>query len=168
MAAGEYVSVSAPRDLENALRRREQSLVARFPDVALTELSVALQIRGIEPATAREVARQLAASQAVDAGVRVKYGLSDEAQARPLQAALASAAAFSVGAVVPIAGVLGAGVGGAVISALIALGATGALAADAGGAPRGRAAMRVLAGGSLAMAVSALSRPPRRHGVLIC
>jgi VIT1/CCC1 family predicted Fe2+/Mn2+ transporter len=156
MAAGEFVSVSAQRDLENALRRREQSLVARYPDVALTELSIALQIRGIEPATAREVARQLAAAQAVDAGVSVKYGLTAQAQARPLQAALASAAAFAAGAVVPSAGVLGAGVEAAVIAALIALGATGALAADAGGAPRGRAAMRVLAGGSLAMAISAL------------
>jgi VIT1/CCC1 family predicted Fe2+/Mn2+ transporter len=155
MAAGEYVSVSAQRDLEEALRRREKSLAAEFPDVAFGELSIALQLRGIEPATAREVARQLVASQPVDTGVRVKYGVTEQGRARPLQAALASAAAFAMGAFVPIVGVLAFGVEGAMVSALVALGIAGAVAADAGGAPRARAAMRVLAGGSLAMLVSA-------------
>jgi VIT1/CCC1 family predicted Fe2+/Mn2+ transporter len=155
MAAGEYVSVSAQRDHEEALRTKEESLVARFPDVALTELSVALQMRGIEPRTARDVAKQLAASQPVDAGVRVKYGITEQERARPLEAAFASAAAFAAGALIPLVAVLAAGVQAAVVSALLALGATGALAADAGGAPRGRAALRVLAGGALAMAISA-------------
>jgi VIT1/CCC1 family predicted Fe2+/Mn2+ transporter len=154
MAAGEYVSVSAQRDLEDALRRKEESLVSRFPNVALGELSGALQDRGIEPATARDVARQLEAGSAVDAGVRVKYGLTEQARARPLQAALASAAAFATGALVPLVGVLAAGVEAAVVAALVALATAGALAADAGGAPRGRAAIRVLTGGTLAMAVS--------------
>jgi vacuolar iron transporter family protein len=155
MAAGEYVSVSAQRDFEEAIRRREESLVTQYPEVALVELSIALQVRGIENATAREVARQLARSGPVDAGVRVKYGLSEQDRARPLQAALASAAAFAAGGLVPLIGLFAAGVEVAVASALVALGATGALAADAGGAPRGRAALRVLAGGSVAMAISA-------------
>jgi vacuolar iron transporter family protein len=154
MAAGEYVSVSAQRDLEDALRRKEEGLVSRYPNVALGELSTALQGRGIEPATARDVARQLEAGSAVDSGVRVKYGLTEQARARPLQAALASAAAFAAGALVPLAGVLAAGVEAAVVAALVALATAGALAADAGGAPRGRAAIRVLTGGTLAMAVS--------------
>src|SRR5262245_17363559 len=68
MAAGEYVSVSAQRDLEEALRRKEERLVSRFPNVALGELSVTLQGRGLEPATARDVAQQLEAGGAVDAG----------------------------------------------------------------------------------------------------
>jgi VIT1/CCC1 family predicted Fe2+/Mn2+ transporter len=155
MAAGEYVSVSAQRDFEEAIRRREESLVTQYPEVAQVELSIALQVRGIENATAREVARQLARSGPVDAGVRVKYGLSDEDRARPLQAALASAAAFAIGALVPLIGLFAAGVEVGVGFALLALGVTGALAADAGGAPRGRAALRVLAGGSIAMAISA-------------
>jgi vacuolar iron transporter family protein len=155
MAAGEYVSVSAQRDLEEALREKEQSLVEETPDVALRELSVALQVRGIAQATAREVARQLVATQPVDAGVRIKYGITEQVRARPVQAALASATAFAAGAVVPITAVLLAGVQATVASALVALSVTGALAADAGGAPRGRAALRVVIGGTLAMGISA-------------
>jgi VIT1/CCC1 family predicted Fe2+/Mn2+ transporter len=117
MAAGEYVSVSAQRDFERALRRKEERLVAQYPNVALSELSIALQIRGIEPTTARTVAVQLAATQLADAGVRVKYGISEQARARPLQAALASAAAFTAGGVVPIGGAVIAGAAAAAIAA---------------------------------------------------
>ena len=154
MAAGEYVSVSAQRDYENALRRKEARLVSRFPNVALRELSIALQLRGIEERTALAVADQLAAARPVDAGVQIKYGVTNQSRARPLLAALASAAAFTGGAVVPLGGAIAGGVAAAAIAALVALGATGTLAANAGGASRLRGALRVLVGGTLAMAIS--------------
>src|SRR5258706_2031266 len=95
MAVGEYVSVSSQRDLERALRQREESLFATHPNVALGELAVALQMRGIDPGLARTVATQIMAVDPVDANVRVKYGISETTAARPLQAALTSAASFA-------------------------------------------------------------------------
>jgi len=160
MAAGEYVSVSSQRDLEEALRRKEEHLVSNHPHVALTELAIMLQLRGLEPATARAVAEQLLGSEPVDANIRVKYGISEETRARPLQAALTSATSFAAGGSVPLLGII-AGTAWfrlplAISLSLIALGATGALAAGAGGAPRIRGAVRVFVGGSIAMAISAL------------
>ncbi|MDX2169607.1 MAG: VIT1/CCC1 transporter family protein [Deltaproteobacteria bacterium] len=160
MAAGEYVSVSSQRDLEEALRRHEARLTDGFPEVALTEVAIALQLRGIAPGMARAVAQQLGAESPVEAGLNVKYGLSGATRARPLQAALASAAAFAGGALVPLLGIL---VGdlqqrmaAAVGLALLALALSGALAARLGGAPVWRGALRVVLGGGLAMALSAL------------
>jgi len=158
MAAGEYVSVSSQRDLEDALRQREERLAAAFPEVALTELAVWLQLRGVEPGLARHVVQQL--SEPVEASVRAKYGLSETTKARPLQAAVASAASFSVGGAVPLLGLLAPAADYhmplAVGFALVALAGSGALAADAGGAPRAHAALRVVIGGGIAMAISAL------------
>ena len=96
------------------------------------------------------------AKDALGAHARDELGISEIDVARPLQAALASAAAFAVGGLIPLAAVLAAGVQAVVIAVLVALGGTGALAAGAGGAPRARAAVRVLVGGSLAMAISAV------------
>ena len=160
MAAGEYVSVSSQRDLEEAMLKRERSKVAVYPEVALTELAIVLQLRGIDPGLARRVAEQLSVSDPVAANARDILGITEETRARPLQAALASAASFALGAVVPLIGMVV--VGGqlripvAVTLALVALAISGAVAAEAGGAPRGRAALRVVAGGGLAMALSAL------------
>ena len=160
MAAGEYVSVSSQRDLEGALRRKEERLAASYPDVAQTELAITLQLHGLNPVTARQVAQQLAAAEPVDANVRVKYGITEHSRARPLQAALASAASFATGSVVPLLGVLvgtaAARVPLAVGLSFVALGITGAVAAGVGGAPRGRATLRLLVGGGIAMAVSAI------------
>jgi VIT1/CCC1 family predicted Fe2+/Mn2+ transporter len=160
MAAGEYVSVSSQRDLEEAMLGRERSKIAVYPEVALTELAIVLQLRGIDPGLARRVAEQLSVADPVGANARDILGITEETRARPLQAALASAASFALGSLVPLGGMI---VGAAwlriplaVILALVALAASGAVAAEAGGAPRGRAALRVVAGGGLAMALSAL------------
>jgi VIT1/CCC1 family predicted Fe2+/Mn2+ transporter len=158
MAAGEYVSVSSQRDLEEALRRREASLAREYPNVALTELAIALQLRGIDPGLARKVAHQISAVEPIGASVRVKYGVSESTAARPLQAAFASAASFTVGATVPLCGMVAAPPHRVVLAVALALGGLavcGALAAGAGGAPRIRAALRVVVGGGLAMAASA-------------
>jgi len=159
MAAGEYVSVSSQRDLELALRRREESLATSLPNVALTELAIELQLRGIDPGLARRVAQQITDAEPVTAAVRVKYGISEATEARPLQAALASAASFAVGACGPLLGLLAGTalqrIAATVALALLALVICGTLAADAGGAPRLRGALRVVVGGGIAMAVSA-------------
>jgi VIT1/CCC1 family predicted Fe2+/Mn2+ transporter len=158
MAVGEYVSVSSQRDLERALREREKSLFATHPNVALGELAIALQMRGIDPGLARTVATQIMAVDPVDANVRVKYGISEMTEARPLQAALASAASFATGSLVPMLGLcadstthrmaLAAGL------AFLALAGCGMLAAGLGGASRVRGALRVVVGGAIAMAVA--------------
>jgi len=158
MAVGEYVSVSSQRDLERALRQREESLVATHPNVALAELAIALQMRGIDPGLARTVATQIAAVDPIDANVRVKYGISEMTAARPLQAAFASAASFATGSLVPILGLVGHTTvdrmllaGGLALSALAGC---GMLAAGLGGASRVRGALRVVVGGAIAMAVA--------------
>jgi VIT1/CCC1 family predicted Fe2+/Mn2+ transporter len=159
MAVGEYVSVSSQRDLELALRRHEESLAAAYPNVALTELAIALQLRGIDPGLARRVADQIMRAEPIDANLRVKYGISATTAARPMQAALASAAAFATGSCAPLLGLLapaGERVALAVAFAILALAVCGALAASVGGASRLRGSLRVLLGGVLAMALSAL------------
>jgi VIT1/CCC1 family predicted Fe2+/Mn2+ transporter len=159
MAAGEYVSVSSQRDLEEALRQREAALLRQYPDVALTELAIALQLRGIDPGLARKVAHQISQMEPVGASVRVKYGVSESTAARPLQAALASAASFAVGATVPLCGMLVTPPHRVLLAVVLALGGLavcGALAAGAGGAPRVRASLRVVIGGGLAMIASAV------------
>src|SRR6185295_16626034 len=124
MAVGEYVSVSTQRDTERALRRREAALVADYPNVALAELAITLQMRGIDPGLAHTVARQIAEAEPVEANIRVKYGITEETSARPLQAALASAASFAAGAAIPLLGLAaptpGARVGLAAVLALTA------------------------------------------------
>jgi VIT1/CCC1 family predicted Fe2+/Mn2+ transporter len=160
MAVGEYVSVSSQRDLELALRRREEDLAQAYPNVALAELAVALQMRGVDPGLARRVAHQITEAEPIDANLRVKYGITESTSARPLQAALASAAAFSVGASVPLTGLLAPVPEQRLLLcvglAFAALAVCGALAAGVGGASRWRGALRVLIGGGLAMALSAL------------
>jgi VIT1/CCC1 family predicted Fe2+/Mn2+ transporter len=159
MAVGEYVSVSSQRDIEQTLRRREEGLVASYPNVALAELAIALQLRGIDPGLAHKVAGQIAAAEPVDANVQVKYGISERTEARPAQAALASAASFAAGAIVPLLGLtaptLALRVTFTVVLALMALAACGAAAAGLGGAARTRGALRVIVGGLAAMAISA-------------
>jgi VIT1/CCC1 family predicted Fe2+/Mn2+ transporter len=160
MAAGEYISVSSQRDLEQALRRREQELEASHPNVALTELAVVLQLHGIDPGLARRVAQQITAAEPIDASVRVKYGITEALAARPLQAALASATSFAVGSAVPLLGMLAPTlpqrIAWGVALALASLVFCGALAGGASGSSRTRSALRVVLGGGIAMAVSFL------------
>jgi vacuolar iron transporter family protein len=160
MAAGEFVSVSSQRDTELADIRREERELTTTPDLELDELTQIYVKRGIEPALARKVAVQLTASDPLDAHLRDELGMTGAVPARPWQAASVSATSFSVGAAVPLLTLVfvsgDARIPAIAGVALIVLAATGALGGRLGGAPMLRAATRVLAGGGLAMALTAL------------
>lgn len=158
MAAGEYVSVSSQEDVEQADIRREKLELRRNPEGELDELTAIYETRGLPPPLAREVAEQLTEADALGAHLRDEIGLTDLSPPRPLQAAVVSALTFAAGASVPLAvGALAPleslqiWVGGAT---LLALGTLGALGAQAGGAPRRRAILRVMVWGVLAMAAT--------------
>lgn len=160
MAAGEYVSVSSQSDTETADLARERAELATQPAHELDELTGIYQSRGLSPELAREVAVQLTARDALAVHAREELGITDATAARPLQAALASAAAFAVGAALPVVVATvapTAWLGQLVIgSALLLLVVLGALAARVGGAPVVRGAFRVALWGALAMGASAL------------
>ena len=160
MAAGEYVSVSSQRDAENADIAREKGELAANPVGELRELAQIYEKRGLEPELARRVAEELSAHNRLDAHLRDELGLFEAHRARPMQAALISAASFASLALVPIGALQLAPAQARILSvamaALASLGLLGALGGEIAGAPRWRAALRVLIGGGLAMAVSAL------------
>jgi VIT1/CCC1 family predicted Fe2+/Mn2+ transporter len=159
MAAGEYVSVSSQADTERADIKRERGELATQPQAEEDELTGIYARRGLEPELARTVARQLMAKDALGAHARDELGLTEELAARPLQAALASAATFAVGAGVPVLTILLAPASrlSLVVSivSLICLAALGAIAARAGGAPAVTGTARVAFWGALAMAITA-------------
>lgn len=159
MAAGEYVSVSSQADSEAADLNRERAELADQPERELAEMAAIYVGRGVEPALAREVAAQMMAKDALGTHLRDELGLSEVTAARPVQAALTSAATFSVGAALPLAMVLVSPpelLSWTVSSAsLVFLAVLGALAAWTGGAPIGRATVRVTFWGALAMALTA-------------
>lgn len=103
MAAGEYVSVHSQADTENADLARERSELATDPAAEHRELTAIYVTRGLEPGLAQQVAEQLMAHDALGAHARDELGISETLSARPVQAALASAASFAVGAVLPLA-----------------------------------------------------------------
>lgn len=160
MAAGEYVSVQSQADTENADLARERRELATEPERELAELTSIYVGRGLDEALARQVAEQLMAGDALEAHARDELGITETLRARPVQAALASAASFAVGAIVPIAAVLLAPAASvATVTSAAALGTLfllGAAAAKAGGADVVRAALRVCTWGALAMALSAV------------
>jgi VIT1/CCC1 family predicted Fe2+/Mn2+ transporter len=160
MAAGEYVSVQSQADVETADLAKERRELAEQPESELKELAHIWERRGLDAALAREVALQLTAHDALGSHARDELGITETLRARPLQAALASGAAFSVGSVLPIVAVLlspAARVQPVTIAVtLVALSASGALAAWAGGAPAMRGAIRVVAWGAAAMVAAAL------------
>jgi VIT1/CCC1 family predicted Fe2+/Mn2+ transporter len=160
MAAGEYVSVSSQADTERADIAREKGELATQPESERAELAGIYVGRGLTPELADQVAVQLMAHDALGAHARDELGLSELTRARPLQAALASAAAFASGALPPVVlawllplSWLTAGVGAA---SLVLLACLGALAARLGGAPVGRGVARVTFWGAVAMATTAL------------
>lgn len=159
MAAGEYVSVSSQADTEQADLTRERTELATMPEAELNELTGIYVQRGLEPALARQVAEQLTAKDALTAHARDELGISEITTARPVQAALASAATFAVGAALPLLVVLLAPEAALVytvsITSLIFLALLGVLAARAGGAPMLKAALRVTFWGALAMGLTA-------------
>jgi vacuolar iron transporter family protein len=160
MAAGEYVSVSSQADTEQADLARERHELATMPAAEEDELADIYEQRGLDADLARAVARQLMAKDALAAHARDELGLTEELAARPLQAALASAATFAIGAGVPVltiliapAGALALTVSAVSLACLIAL---GAVAAYTGGASIPAGAGRVLFWGTAALAITAL------------
>ncbi|MFN8979024.1 MAG: VIT family protein [Gemmatimonadaceae bacterium] len=159
MAAGEYVSVSSQADTEQADLARERAELRDAPEHELEELRGIYVQRGLDPELALRVAEQLTARDALGAHARDELGISEVHSARPVQAALASAGTFAVGAAVPlaIAALVPAERIIVIVSAvsLVSLAGLGALAAGAGGAGRLRGAWRVTFWGALALALTA-------------
>lgn len=160
MAAGEYVSVSSQSDLENADLARERKELAETPEFELQELTDIYVERGVEPNLAREVARQMMEKDALGVHAREELGISDLTTARPLEAALASAAAFSAGAAFPLVTVLflpaDIFVPAASALCIALLGLLGVVAARVGGAPALKPALRIMFWGAAAMGFTAL------------
>ncbi len=159
MAAGEYVSVSSQSDTENADLARERLELATSPALETDELAQIYVERGLSPGLARQVAEELMKGDALAAHARDELGISEIVSARPVQAALTSAATFAVGAAFPIivaviapADLLAPAVSAASVAFLALLGAVGA---RAGGAGMVKAAVRVAFWGALAMAATA-------------
>ncbi len=159
MAAGEYVSVSSQSDTENADLARERLELQTQPEFEREELAQIYVNRGVEPDLARRVADQLMAKDALGAHAHDELGISEMTTARPIQAALTSAATFAVGAAMPLAMVLIAPAPQLVltvsIASLLFLALLGAVGAKAGGANVVRATLRVTFWGAFAMALTA-------------
>lgn len=159
MAAGEYVSVSSQADTEGADLAKEREELASAGEHEHAELAAIYVARGLEPGLAKEVARQLMVKDALGAHARDELGISEILSARPIQAALASGATFSVGAALPILVVLFVPVSALVwtvsASSLFFLALLGSLSAKVGGASIWKGAARVTFWGALAMALTA-------------
>lgn len=158
MAVGEYVSVSTQRDLETAELAHECAELAADPAYELDELTGLLEARGIDAVLAAEVAVELTAKDALAAHARVELGIDPAGLTNPWEAAFASMVAFTAGGMIPLTAMLLAPqaieiwVAGAAVVAALAL--SGALSARLGGAAMGRAIMRTVGGGLLAMVVT--------------
>lgn len=157
MAVGEYVSVASQRDIEDADLRMERRALSEHPGAELVELTEIWRSRGLDRDLAAEVAVQLTRADALAAHARDELGLTEVSAARPLQAALASTLAFSLGALLPLlAYVLAPSARSiaVVVGAIASLGLLGAVSAALGGARRLRATVRVVLGGAGAMALT--------------
>lgn len=159
MATGEYVSVSSQADTEQADLAREQAELHTQPEAEHAELAAIYVERGLDPRLADEVARQLTAHDALGTHARDELGISEIVSANPVQAALASAATFTVGAALPLLVILVAPerwlVWSVSLTSLLFLAALGGLAAYVGGSGVLKAAGRVTFWGVLAMALTA-------------
>jgi vacuolar iron transporter family protein len=159
MAAGEYVSVSSQADTEKADLDRERKELATDGDTERGELAAIYVNRGVDPVLAAQVADQLMVHDALAAHARDELGISDLTTARPVQAALASAATFAVGAALPLLTVVvtppSALIPAVIGTSILFLALLGGFGAHAGGAPVIKAAVRVTFWGALAMALTA-------------
>ncbi len=159
MAAGEYVSVSSQADTEQADIERERQELAADGKLEHEELAAIYVKRGLDESLAKQVAAQLMAHDALTTHARDELGISDITTARPIQAALASAGTFAVGAAMPMLTVLvsprGVLIPVVVITSILFLALLGAFGAHAGGAPLLRSTLRVTFWGALAMALTA-------------
>ena len=160
MAAGEYVSVSSQADTENADLARERRELADQPEAELAELTQIYVDRGVEADLARKVAQQMMAKDAVSTHARDELGLAPHVTARPVQAALTSAATFAAGAAFPLLVALLAPTRGLTwtvsIACLIGLAALGAVGARLGGSSILKPTLRVTFWGAVAMAATAI------------
>jgi vacuolar iron transporter family protein len=160
MAAGEYVSVSSQRDSERADLDMEARELAAYGEQELQELTNIYIERGLDQKLARKVAEQLHARDALAAHARDELGIDHEDLAKPLQAAVSSALSFASGAILPVLPALfltGAAASWAIaLISLAALGTLGAIGASVGGGSKPRAALRVFAGGGLAMLITTI------------
>jgi vacuolar iron transporter family protein len=158
MALGEYVSVSTQRDTEQALLSQERDELRDDPAAELNELAALYEAKGLATATARTVAEELTDHDAFAAHAEVELGIDPEELANPWQAALSSALSFTAGALLPLIAILAPPTSWripvTVVAVLLALVFTGAVSAGLGGAPRGRAVIRNVVGGGLALAIT--------------
>lgn len=159
MAAGEYVSVSSQADTERADLARERGELESQPEAELEELTQIYVKRGLDEQLARQVAVQLTANNALDAHARDELGIVEHMAARPVEAALTSAATFAVGAALPLVmALLSPGpmiIYAVAIASLLFLALLGAIGAKAGGANVAKATARVTFWGAFAMALTA-------------
>jgi len=159
MAAGEYVSVSSQSDTENADLELEKKSLAENTEFERQELAKIYEERGLAPELARQVAEQLMLHDALGAHARDEIGITESGKARPIQAALSSAATFTVGALLPLSVAWLAPVskiiGLVAAFSLVFLAVMGGMAARAGGAPILKASVRVTFWGALAMILTA-------------
>lgn len=160
MAAGEYVSVSSQTDIEKADIEREKKELEKMRDVEMKILAEIYEKRGLKKDTALQVAKELTQSDALGAHVRDELGINEISQANPVQAAFASGASFTVGGLLPLLVTVLAPVAtmeyflyGFTILSLIFL---GAVSAKTGGSSIGKAVMRIVIWGTIAMGLSAL------------
>lgn len=158
MAVGEYVSVSAQRDTERALIAKEIAELEQWPDEELDELTSLYEQKGLGPELAREVAVALTEHDALGAHAETELGIDPEEFTSPVSAAVASATAFVLGALIPLLAILllplGNKVRGTVAAVALALALTGYVSARLGGAHPLRPILRNLLGGLLAMAIT--------------
>ena len=157
MALGEYVSVSSQRDSEHALIAKERRELAEMPEQELAELTGLYQAKGLKPETARQVAIELTEHDALAAHLSAELGIDQDDVVSPWHAAIASAIAFTIGGILPLLTILTPAdvrIPLTFVVVLVALAATGYVAAWIGGASRGRAMLRVVIGGALALAAT--------------
>jgi len=158
MALGEYVSVSSQRDSERALITKEQHELRTMPDAELEELTDLYRQRGLSDATAKRVAEELTEHDALAAHLEVELGIDQDDLVNPWHAAISSAVAFTLGALLPLLAILLPPAEWRVpvtfVAVLIALALTGAVSARIGGSSMLRAAVRLVVGGALALTVT--------------
>lgn len=157
MALGEYVSVSTQRDSERAVLEVERRELEEMPEEELAELAAIYEGKGLSPATAWKVAEELTERDAFTAHAEAELGIDPTELTNPWHAAFSSALSFTLGALLPLLAILtpaSVRVPVTVIAVLVALALTGAIGARLGEAPVGRATVRVLVGGALAMAIT--------------
>lgn len=155
MAVGEYVSVSSQSDAEKSYIHHEKKLLRRNPEEEEAQLAAYYEEKGVSPKTAKQVAADLSKSNALQAHLRMHFGIDEDDINSPWQAAIASLLAFTAGGLVPFLAVVltpdGYKLQATFAAVLVALIATGYFSARAGSAHKGRAVSRVVAGGALAM-----------------